>query len=114
MSKAASKFIVYDLPARARVALVTFSNDSAVAQSMTTLTDERSRVQMADRIPNKYKVRRLRNIGPCHYHQWSVFQVKLSSEQRCVVCGVQVALHSVLGDEKAGAHVIIVTRGDNR
>ena len=41
-------------------------------------------------------------------------QVKLSSEQRCVVCGVQVALHSVLGDEKAGAHVIIVTRGDNR
>ena len=42
------------------------------------------------------------------------FQVKLSSEQRCVVCGVQVALHSVLGDEKAGAHVIIVTRGDNR
>ena len=41
-------------------------------------------------------------------------QVKLSSEQRCVVCGVQVAMHSVLGDAKAGAHVIIVTRGDNR
>ena len=48
---------MYDLPEKARVALVTFSNDSAVAQSMTTLTDERSRVQMADRIPNKYKVR---------------------------------------------------------
>ena len=41
-------------------------------------------------------------------------QVKLSSDQRCVVCGVQVAMHSVLGDAKAGAHVIIVTRGDNR
>ena len=79
MSKAASKFIVYDLPARARVALVTFSNDSAVAQSMTTLTDERSRVQMADRIPNKYKVRHLRRgmqylalqLSICH--QWTVF-----------------------------------------
>ena len=79
VSKAASKFIVYDLPARARVALVTFSNDSAVAQSMTTLTDERSRVQMADRIPNKYKVRHLRRgmkylalqLSICH--QWTVF-----------------------------------------
>ena len=48
---------MYDLPRRAKMALVTFSNDSAVAQSMTTLTDERSRGQLADRIPDKYKVR---------------------------------------------------------
>ena len=100
------------------MALVTFSNDSAVAQSMTVLTDERSRGQLADRIPNKYKVRiKGEKVGPpfvTHVSFDLLPQVKLSSDQRCVVCGVQVALHSVLGDEKAGAHVIIVTRGDNR
>lgn len=63
VSKAARKFIVYDLPSRAKMALVTFSNDSAVAQSMTTLTDERSRGQLADRIPDKYKVRQERRYG---------------------------------------------------
>ena len=117
MSKAASKFIVYDLPEKSKMALVTFSNDSAVAQSMTVLTDERSRGQLADRIPNKYKVKIRGEKAAPFWTQVSfdlLPQVKLSSDQRCVVCGVQVALHSVLGDEKAGAHVIIVTRGDNR
>ena len=109
---------MYDLPEKSKMALVTFSNDSAVAQSMTVLTDERSRGQLADRIPNKYKVRiKGEKVGPpfvTHVSFDLLPQVKLSSDQRGVVCGVQVALHSVLGDEKAGAHVIIVTRGDNR
>ena len=47
---------MYDLPEKAKISLVTFSNDSAVAQSMTSLIDERSRGQLADRLPHTYKV----------------------------------------------------------
>jgi hypothetical protein len=95
VSKAARKLIRYDLSDQSQMALVTFSNESTVAQAMTVLGDDRARRQLADRIPDKYKV-------------------GLSSDERCVVCGVQTAMHDVLGANKAGGHIIIVTRGDNR
>lgn len=71
-SKAARKFIRYDLQAGTRMALVTFSNASQVAHSMIELTDDTSRQRLADSIPNKYIVQH-------------------SPNQRCVYCGIQVS-----------------------
>jgi hypothetical protein len=92
--KSAQKFVRYDLSDNSRLAIVTFSNDSQVRQGLATLSDEKSRARMADSIPDKYKVER-------------------SPNQRCVVCGFQTAMQKVLPGEEAGAHLILVTRGDN-
>ena len=95
ISKAAQKFIRYDLPSSSRIAIVTFSNDSVVRHSLAELGDERNGI--ADTIPDKYKVQR-------------------SPNERCVFCGIKVAMEEVLlgnGDLAAGAHIILVTRGTN-
>jgi len=112
--KAAQKFIRYDLADNSRLAIVSFSNDSVVQHSLAVLSDERSRARyeklatlyllkkrnqwifyrLADTIPDKYKVQRNPN-------------------QRCVICGVQTAMQKVLPGEEAGAHLILITRGDN-
>ena len=92
--KSAQKFIRYDLVDKSRLAIVTFSEESKVQHPLATLSDERSRARMADTIPDKYKVQR-------------------SPNQRCVVCGFQTAMQKVLSGEEAGAHLILVTRGDN-
>jgi len=111
--KAAQKFIRYDLADKSRLAIVSFSNDSAVQHNLAVLSDERSRaryelltlllaffyknqtlLRLADTIPDKYKVQRNPN-------------------QRCVICGVQTAMQKVLSGEEAGAHLILITRGDN-
>ena len=94
INKAAQKFIRYDLVDKSRLAIVTFSEESKVQHPLATLSDERSRARMADTIPDKYKVQR-------------------SPNQRCVVCGFQTAMQKVLSGEEAGAHLILVTRGDN-
>lgn len=94
VSKAAQKFIRHDLADNSRLAIVTFSNDSVVQHPMASLTDENARARVADTIPDKYKVQR-------------------SPDQRCVICGVQTAMQSVLDGDEAGTHVILVTRGDN-
>ena len=92
--KSAQKFIRYDLIDNSRLAIVTFSNDSRVQHGLSSLSDEKSRARMADTIPDKYKVQR-------------------SPNQRCVVCGFQTAMQKVLNGEEAGAHLILITRGDN-
>ena len=56
----------------------------------------RVRRQLADTIPDKYRV-------------------AANSDQRCVLCGVQSALdvlQNTVTGEMAGGHVIVVTRGD--
>ena len=96
ISKAAQKFIRYDLPATSRMAIVTFSNVSVVRHAgLGELGNERNGI--ADTIPDKYKVQR-------------------SSNRRCVYCGIKAAMEEVLlgnGDLAAGAHIILVTRGTN-
>ena len=94
ISKAAQKFIRNDLPDKTQMAIVTFSNESVIQHSLASLTDEEARARIADSIPDKYKVQR-------------------SPDQRCVICGIQTAMRQVLSGEEAGAHVILVTRGDN-
>ena len=95
VSKAATKFIRYDVPDSTRMAIVTFSNDSRVVHALTPLDDDDLRRKMSDTIPDKYKV-------------------GLSPDKRCVICGVQQALQGVLSEEDAaGGHIILVTRGDN-
>ena len=94
ISKAAQKFIRNDLPDETKMAIVTFSNESVIQHSLASLTDEEARARIADSIPDKYKVQR-------------------SPDQRCVICGIQTAMRDVLSGEEAGAHVILVTRGDN-
>lgn len=94
ISKAAQKFIRNDLPTNSRLAIVTFSNDSSIQHNLAPLTDESARARIADSIPDKYKVQR-------------------SPDQRCVICGVQTAMRQVLDGDESGAHVILVTRGDN-
>ena len=95
ISKAAQKFIRYDLPSSTQIAVVTFSNVSVVRHSLAELGDERNGI--ADTIPDKYKVQR-------------------SSNERCIYCGIKAAMDDVLlgnGDVAAGAHIILVTRGTN-
>lgn len=93
ISKAAQKFIRYDLPSSSQIAIVTFSNVSVVRHSLAELGDERNGI--ADSIPDKYKVQR-------------------SSKERCIYCGIKMAMDNVLlgnGDIAAGAHIVLVTRG---
>ena len=59
------------------------------------MTDEEARARIADSIPDKYKVQR-------------------SPDQRCVSCGIKTAMEQVLNGSEDGAHVILVTRGDNQ
>ncbi|TRY61771.1 hypothetical protein TCAL_12265 [Tigriopus californicus] len=94
VSKAAQKFIRYDLNRGARMALVSFSDSAVVAHPMITLEDDKSRRRLSDTIPDKYKVQR-------------------NSDKRCVICGIQTALRSVLRGSEAGAHIILVSKGDN-
>ena len=76
------------------MAIVTFSNDSVVQHNLAPLSDENARARIADSIPDKYKVQR-------------------SPDQRCVRCGIEAAVRKVLNGDEAGAHIIVVTRGDN-
>ena len=96
VSKAAQKFIRYDLPVDARLSIITFNNESTIHHRLTELSDEKVRARLADTIPDKYKVQR-------------------SPNERCVLCGFDDAMKRVLlgnGDLAAGAHIILVTRGD--
>lgn len=95
ISKAAQKFIRYDLPSSSQIAIVTFSNVSVVRHSLAELGEERNGI--ADSIPDKYKVQR-------------------SSNKRCIFCGIKMAMDNVLlkdGDVAAGAHIVLITRGTN-
>ena len=94
ISKSAQKFIRNDLMKDTEIAIVTFSNDSVVQHNLAKLSDEAARARIADSIPDKYKVQR-------------------SPDLRCVRCGLESAVRKVLDGEEAGAHVILVTRGDN-
>ena len=42
-----------------------------------------------------------------------IFLICRSPDLRCVRCGLEAAVRNVLDGEEAGAHVILVTRGDN-
>ena len=93
ISKAAQKFIRYDLPSSSQIAIVTFSNESVVRHNLAELGENRNGI--ADSIPDKYKVQR-------------------SSNKRCIYCGIKMAMDDVLlknGDVAAGAHIILLTRG---
>ena len=59
LSKAAHKFIRYDLAADSRLGLVTFDNASSVLYGLTELTSETVRARLADSVPDIYKVIRL-------------------------------------------------------
>ena len=76
------------------LSIVTFSNESVVQHNLAPLSDENARARIADSIPDKYKVQR-------------------SPDLRCVKCGLEAAVRQVLNGDEAGAHVILITRGDN-
>jgi hypothetical protein len=93
--KAAQNLIRYELPDNTNLAIVTFNNESRVEHQLGSLTSERERARMADTIPDSPN--------------------KLSrSRDRCVVCGVKVAMDQVLRHREAGGHIIILSRGDAR
>ena len=95
INKAAQKFIRYDLPSNAKLAIVTFSNTSKVEHPMTkvgmTSKDDVVRSRLADTIPDKYHLSHI--------------------DVKCLLCGVQKAIHDVLRNNMAGAHLVIISRG---
>ena len=91
INKAAHKLIKYDLPDSTRLGVVSFSNRSKLEAPLTTIRG--SRGHLADIIPDKYRLNGPEDTG------------------RCVLCGINMAMTEVLGDQKEGAHLILVTRG---
>ena len=89
INKAAHKLIRYDLPDSARLGVVSFSNESKLEAPLTTVRGSRN--HLADIIPDKYRLAK--------------------DDERCVLCGVNMAMTEVLGEHKEGAHIIIITRG---
>ena len=74
--KALQNLIRFELPDNSRVAIVTFNKDGRVEQNLAGLTSEQVRIRVADAIPDSPN--------------------KLSrNPDRCVVCGVQVAMDQV-------------------
>ncbi len=91
INRAAQKFIRYDLPSGARLAIVTFSNTSEVRHELTEVRGGATRARLADSVPDKY------HLSP--------------SRTQNLLAGVQKAVHSVLGNNVAGGHLVVVTRG---
>ena len=91
INKAAQKFIRYDLPLNSHMAIVTFSNSSKVEHPMAQIYSDDIRSRLADTIPDKYHLSR--------------------SDVKCLLCGVQKAIHDVLRNNMAGAHLVFITRG---
>jgi hypothetical protein len=91
ISKAAQKFIRYDLPVNSNLAIVTFNNDSKVEHPMTEVSGNDARARLADTIPDKYRLSQ--------------------SARSCVLCALQNVVHKVLAPENlAGTHIILLTR----
>ena len=90
INKATHNLIKYDLPDTARLAVVSFANTSRVEAGVTQLRG--SRGHLADIVPDKFRL----DTG--------------GGEARCVACGVSTAVTEVLGEGRAGAHLILVTR----
>ena len=91
INKAAQKFIRYDLPPNAKLAIVTFSNTSKVEHPMTKVNSDVVRARLADTIPDKYHL--------------------AHTDIKCLLCGVHKAIHDVLRNDMAGAHLVIISRG---
>ena len=91
INKAAQKFIRYDLPSNAKLAIVTFSNTSKVEHPMTKVNSDVVRARLADTIPDKYHLSH--------------------TDIKCLLCGVHKAIHDVLRNNMAGAHLVIISRG---
>ena len=91
INKAAQKFIRYDLPLNSHMSIVTFSNTSRVEHPMAQIYSDDIRSRLADTIPDKYHLSR--------------------SDVKCLLCGVQKAIHEVLRNNMAGAHLVFITRG---
>ena len=91
INKAAQKFIRYDLPPNAKLAIVTFSNTSKVEHPMTKVNSDVVRARLADTIPDKYHLSH--------------------TDIKCLLCGVHKAIHDVLRNSMAGAHLVIISRG---
>ena len=91
INKAAQKFIRYDLPLHSNLAIVTFSNSSRVAHSMSAIHSDEARARLADTVPDKYHLSH--------------------SDVKCLLCGVQQAIQEVLRGNMAGAHLVLLTRG---
>jgi len=93
--KALQNLIRFELPDNSRVAIVTFNKEARVEQNLSILTSEQVRIRVADAIPDSPN--------------------KLSRfEDRCVSCGVQIAMDQVLRTREAGGHIIIISQGDVR
>lgn len=90
INKATQKFIRYDIPLGSNLAIVSFCNTSKVEHSMVRIDDDDVRGRLADTIPDKY-----------HLTRTSV---------KCLLCGVQKAVHEVLINKMAGAHIVLITR----
>ena len=94
LSKALRKLILYDLSSEERVALLTFSNTSAVQHGMEQLNLDSVRRRMADSIPSKHKVRS-------------------NPRKSCVLCAVETAIRLARRiHEVQGAHLVLAIQGD--
>ena len=91
INKAVQKLIRHDLPEAAVVGVVTFSNTSRVEAVLTRVGGSRGR--LADSVPDRYRL--------------------AMDSGRCVLCGINTALKDVLGEDKEGGHLVLVTQGDH-
>ena len=80
----------YDLPAGARVGVVTFSAQATVTASLTVLDSAEARRRVSDSVPDT--------------------AAKLAgSSGHCAVCGVRVAMEQVLRNTETGGHLLLLT-----
>ena len=91
ISKAAQKFIRYDLSIDSNLGIVTFANTSKIEHPMTRIRSNDVRSKLADTIPDKYHLSRSSKTGSC------------------LLCAVRKVLHNVLNsDTMAGTHLVLL------
>ena len=87
--KAAHKFIRYDLPVNANLAVLTFNAAAKVEHQAVQVTSDTIRARLADTVPVKY-----------HLSQKS---------GSCVKCALDTVYKTVSEDRLAGTHIILLT-----
>lgn len=93
--KAAHKFIRYDLPVNANLAIVTFNQAAAkVEHRLVRVLSDATRALLADTVPVKY------HLSP--------------ADRACVECALDTVYSQLLsGQTVAGAHIVLVSSAGN-
>ena len=94
--KAAHKFIRYDLPVDANLAILTFNERAKLEHPLVQVASDEVRARLADTVPVRY------HLG--------------TKEQSCLLCALRLIFEEVLrpaASVVAGTHIVIVSRPPN-